>query len=157
MTSTETTVTVDRYERNVIRRNLTLLEGAFCNLGRGVVYGERDSVLVPRALDGLRLLEDLGWEHDGERDEYVVTLPPDRLGAWLDWLSEDQVGCIQELRRTPQECLESARRQAEQADPSTVASLALEFEEDSKRAVDDSLELLHVARQVRQRLQTGTV
>lgn len=87
-----TTITIDRDQRDglyeLVRNHLGCIEDFWVALER-----TRDFATVERLGlelgEDLRLLEDLGWGEDGDRDGFELTMPPHDLMELLQRLHDE--------------------------------------------------------------------
>lgn len=92
-------IRLDRYQRDLIRRELDTDMGGIGDLSIVAEYGNREYLLHLRRKyhEAMWLLDDLGWERVSDRDEFYVTLPVERFRAWLNEASEGLRESIKEL------------------------------------------------------------
>jgi len=76
--------------------------------------------------DDMRLLDDLGWEPEQDRDEFELTMPPDGLARVLERLNESAGATLHDHIVEPNEQREIAERalRAQTAYGSVLAQLA---------------------------------
>ncbi len=83
-------VVLDRSQRDAVYqfvlRDLADMDDVAIVLGDGEV--ELAQQLRRRFEQGLRLLDDIGWEQTGARELYALSQPPQELRAVFGWLGE---------------------------------------------------------------------
>jgi hypothetical protein len=89
-------VTINREQRDAIRE--LILERLYAASDLPLVLDAEDWSQAQRLAgplaDQLRLMADLGWQSDDERQRFELTMPADQLGAAVMWLHEFAAGAM---------------------------------------------------------------
>ena len=97
-------VTLTRDERDALRADVVFELGSVDELGRAARAGTATAAKAIRHLfeEDMRLLDDLGWAEDDERESFTLTMPLEQLKAVLqrfcDQAEADLESCRKELK-----------------------------------------------------------
>jgi len=109
-------ITIDRDHRDglyeVIRNHLVVIEEFWVAMERTRDFETAEQLGLELAED-FRLLQDIGWGEEGERESFELTMPPGELGKALERLRAEAVEILVESgdeAQTSREDADTSRR-----------------------------------------------
>ncbi|HEX8689852.1 MAG TPA: hypothetical protein VF729_06380 [Solirubrobacterales bacterium] len=106
-----TTTTIDRRQREglyeLVRNHLASVEDFWVALERTEDFAKAEQLALEFAED-FRLLQDLGWEEEGEREKFDLHMPADDLMTLLQRLHGEAMQVLAESRAEAQSRREDA-------------------------------------------------